>query len=308
MLRLTLGVLVLAIALSPNVWAGTVEDPEMTDLAGDARTDRLEEAGTGQPPWAEASDILAAWLTDDEAGLHATIHVADLSAIATTDAGANQDTMFFVRWQPSYNHTNDVLNRTGEWELRAEYRPQDPSAWHFWMERPCKDGDDSDGCSGEDRDIIQGLEGSVDLEASTVTITAPWWHLEHPEPGDGIFGLVASSQMVWPSWPVYTVDWDHDERDTCYRFTSLPLEPSQLEGSDRGPTGAAHGSSGAPYDPAIEDACAREANLSQMASANEEASGARSDGTDQDTSRDSPLVPGVLVVLALVAAGVLRRA
>lgn len=211
-----LGVLLASLlVLAPLGGAGTANDPELTDSAGDVRIDQPGADAAGAPPWADASDVLSAWFTDDEQGLTAHIHVADLASISTTDVGANQDTLFFVRWQPSYDHTTEVLERKGEWELRAEYRPSNDPAWHFWMERPCKDGDDTDGCAGEDRDIIQGLQGSVEMEESTVSITAPWWHLEHPRPGDGIQALVASSQMVWPSWPIYSVDWDHDERDTC---------------------------------------------------------------------------------------------
>lgn len=293
---------------APFAGAGTADDPELTDPPGDVRIDQPGGEAAEAPPWADASDVLSAWFTDDERGLTAHIHVADLASISTTDVGVIPDTMFFVRWQPSYNHSTEVLERTGEWELRADYRPMDDPAWHFWMERPCKDGDDTDGCAGEDRDILDGLDGAVDVENSTVSITAPWWHLEHPRPGDGIHSLVASSQMVWPSPPLYSVDWDHDERATCYLFASLPLDPDQLEGIDDGATGVSHGAASAPYAPSEEDACASMgATSSGPASSPNASSTADTDGAPSGRPAQIPAIGPLLTAAILSTVAVRRR-
>ena len=324
--------LTLLVLAAPLAAAGTAQQPDLTDPAGDVRVQ-----GVAPAPWADAADVRAAWFHDDDEGLHATILVEDLAAIAVTDAGLLQDTMFFVLWQPSYAEPGPVASREGEWELRADYLPLSTPSWHFWMERPCRDGVDSDGCPGADRDIIDGLPGEVDLEASTVRITAPWEHLDGPQPGDGIHGLRASAQMVWPSYPAYAVDWDTDQASsTCHLFTSLPLASKETA---EGATGSSHGREAPPEPAPGTDACeqAREAaraggeggeetgggpgqaggdggTVEHGEGASGDASvGGRKDpaaaeaGPDQGVGRATPGPPAVLVFAAACLAAALRR-
>jgi hypothetical protein len=276
-------VLVALVLLSwlPQAEAGTGSAPELQDPGADVLVDDLGlPPSVGVPaPLQDAVDLRAVWFTDDAEGLHAHVQVASLAGLAMQSPG-DPDFFWIAIWSPAYAIEDGAAARDGTWELESA------SPWHFWLERPCKDGDSFDGCTGPDRDILDGLPGSVDLEASTITITAPWRHMAGPAPGDGVHGLWATAQMSWPSYPAYSVDWDTDQGRTCYRFASLPFPASALEATDTGPTGGSNGRTALPetYDGA---GCPDSAG-SPVVPTDEDASG----GTDTDAAPASAPAPG----------------
>jgi hypothetical protein len=227
----------------PAAHAGTMGAPELVDPDKDVSVERVDQALPD--PWAAAIDLQAVWFDDDAEGLHANIKVRDLSALSNTDAGVMTDTFWIAIWTPSYAHPMELENRTGSWELRAEYRPLDTVKVHYWLERPCRDGNDQDGCAGDDRDILNGLHGTMDEATSTIRITAPWRDLGNAASEDAITGLWAAAEMVWPSYPAYSADWDVDQGNTCYRFSTVPLV---VAGKDDGPAGASDGRSAFPAE------------------------------------------------------------
>jgi hypothetical protein len=252
------GLLVLAFALLlvPSAIAGTPDAPELQDPAGDVVVDDRGLPAPNAPlpeAVADALDLRAVWFSDDADGLHAHIQVTSLAALEVGQAG-NPDFMWIAIFSPAYAVESGPAARQGTWELRAEYRPADVAlgnaAWHFWMERPCKDGRDDDGCSGADRDIQNGLRGEVDEASSTITITAPWPLMAEPQAGDGIEGLWGATGVDWPAYPVRSVDWDLDEGSQCYVFTALPLAAEPPSGQD-GPAGSSNGRAAfpQPYQP-----------------------------------------------------------
>ena len=282
---------VASLLLATPATAGTPDQPDLEDPAEDVTVHNSPVPA----PWAGAIDVLAAWIEEEPEGLRATLRLRDLPSVTRTEAGVLQDTMFFVTWQPSYQNATGAAARTGEWMLRAEYRPQDRSPWHFWMERPCLDGSDDDGCSGPQRDILDGLDGGHDMANGTVTMVAPWRHLADPQPGDGIWSLSAGAQMAWPSYPAYALDWDRDQRDVCHLFQTLPLTPERLAGEDDGPTGTSHGMVTPPEPRATEDPCpAARAALGPT-------EGAQEDGPGGGGSNGTPVGSAATFVVALGA-------
>jgi hypothetical protein len=297
----------------PAASAGTSEHPDLTDAADDVGVEPRPDTAV-PAAWYPAIDLEKVWFTDDAQGLHATIQVADLSTVERTQAG-DADTMYVAIWQAAYANKGAVAGRLGTWELRAEYRPLDPvygggPAWHFWLERPCTDGNSDDGCAGEARDILDGLQGRLDYANSTITMTAPWWDLGEVQPGDGIFGLAATAESMWPSYPIAAADWDWDEFG-CYMFTSVPTDPAAFRGNDTGATGTSAGRWGTPTARPTKDTCVHAQAVPANVTSGPPASGTESQGAPADvgpeqdygTSKAAPMpIPFLALGLAALAA------
>ncbi|MEA3137421.1 MAG: hypothetical protein QOC71_1702 [Thermoplasmata archaeon] len=299
------GILLGAVLLlaAPMVEAGSPSAPELADDAEDVMVYdlNLPPQVPLPPPLQDAIDVRGVWFADDAEGLHAYIQVADLSTLELQTTG-NPDFFWVAIWSPGYAVEDGAAARRGPWELRADYRPLDSPAWHFWLERPCRDGDSDDGCAGPDRDILDGLRGDVDVGTSTIHIVAPWSHMSEPMPGDGIQGLWASAQMTWPSYPAYSVDWDIDQADQCYRFVSLPFPPEALNATDAGALGSSNGRTAMPMAYAPKDVCQSDG----QGLASVETPGSSSSRTGGG-GRGAPGTPAVGALMAGLAAAALRR-
>lgn len=213
-------VALLTLLAFPLAHAGTPEAPELVDPVGDQQ---VQQVPAGMTAWGQGHDLVAVWFTDDAQGLHATIQVTDLAA-TMAERGVQTDAMFIVQFTLDHADKSGPGGRLGQWELRGDFAAANSEQWSYRGEGPCKDGNDADGCAGTDRDIIDSLPGTYDVASSTVTITLPWTHLGHVQPGDGIASLEATTQYVYPNYPVYTVDWDTDQRESAaYRYASVGL-------------------------------------------------------------------------------------
>lgn len=312
--------LLFTLAAMPLVSAGSPDAPELTDAAGDVMVEEYANAAEGPPlvaGVADAVDLQAAWFSDDEVGLHAHIRVADLSALQAALPVPVSDLFWIAIFSPAYQTEEGLAARPGTWELRAEFRPAEDPAWHYWLERPCKAPASNGGCAGEDRDIVDGLPGMVDEAASVITITAPWDEMAGPQAGDGIHGLWATAQADWPTYPARSVDWDTDQGTQCYTFAALPLQgpyvapPQQALGSSNGRTALPQS-----YEPA---GCASEAMdagagdpevPSADAAAGEAVAGEAADADaagSPGTGRDAPSLPAVAALMAILGLAVLSR-
>lgn len=211
-----LAIVLVALVLVPAATARSPGTPELTDVPGDQQ---LEQLPAGTTFWGEGLDLLAVWFSDTEDGVVAAIHVADLQGLMDEANSPRADAMFIARFRLDHADRSGAGGRNGEWTLRGDFQPGNSEQWSYWAEGPCLDGNDEDGCAGGDRDIIDSIPGSYDVASSTVFLTLEWEHLDVVAAGDGLVDLTASTQYVYPDWPVYQVDWDTDERETAeYRY------------------------------------------------------------------------------------------
>ncbi len=199
----------LACVLFLAVPAVATQVTSFDDPAGDPDTSGGPAVGN------DAVDILGASLAISGSDIVSTVTVADLDAVTETSTGVNADTMFIVRWNV------DEGPEAGEWTLRADYQPMATTPWSYWAEGPCRDGNDDDGCAGEDRDIIDGLEGAHDMENDTVQVRLPVERLG-PMTGQVWGDFHATAQQVWPTYPVYTSDWAYAPDGEQYTFDDPP--------------------------------------------------------------------------------------
>ena len=210
-------VALMALVSVPLAAAGTPQEPELVDAAGDVAI-QLAPA-----PWQD-SDLLAVWFDDGPEGLAVHVRIASVAGVEEAALSVQSDLIVSVRWRVEHANATGRAARDGDWEARADYQAT-PAAgsWRYWFEGPCKDGTDSDGCAGEDRDIVDDLAGQVDVASNVVTIVVPWDLLGSPVAGDRIHSIYATTQFVYPAYPAYAVDWDDDQTGSAsYSYSSRP--------------------------------------------------------------------------------------
>lgn len=163
---------------------------------GSTKQGSFWKAPCGEPTGIGAARWVTVWFTDDSDGLHATIQVEDLAGLVAESGQVESSATFVATFRLEHADKSGPGGRNGEWHLRGDYQAGSSQSWSYWGEGPCLDGDDTDGCAGEDRHIIDPLPGFHDLNNSTVTVTIPWKHLGPVTYGDKIGALEATTQFV----------------------------------------------------------------------------------------------------------------
>ncbi len=230
-----LAVIAIMLLALPLVTAGTPDDPELTDPEGDAT---LRGQGGPTPPYADAVDLVGVWFQDDAEGLAIGIRVVDLAALDGVAAGQFQ---WAARFDTSYQNASGPAARIGTWTLKAYYVAG--TGWGTMLERPCLDGDSTDGCAGNDRDITDATS-LVDVEADTVWLFADWNAMGSPIVGDGIHSLHATAQAQVPSTSTAFEDWEMDETAQCHHFLLNGTLEVRAAGTTPAQAGASNGLNG----------------------------------------------------------------
>jgi hypothetical protein len=182
-------VVALAIFAAPFSCAGSESDPEMVDPTGDV----MISPGIGVAPTpsmlADAVDIVKVWFHDETGDtISATMKMLDLNKLANTDFDPQTDVMYIIRFHTSFSERN--------YELRADYSTKN---WEYNLEIY---ESDNDGYA----DYLP-INGSADFYNSFVTFVVPLTLIENPLSGDRLTMMESTAQMVFPAYPVYSVDW-----------------------------------------------------------------------------------------------------
>ncbi len=193
------------------------------DAEGDVAVDYPPSGTPYAGPVADGVDLVGALLAQVNGTFQVTLVVKDLAALEQTAVGVQADTMLFLQWE-------EQGRLTGRWVARADYQPGNTEPWHFWIEGPCLDGDDTDGCAGGDRDIQDGLQGVVDLTGNSVTILVTADRLRGPDANASWSRFVARTDAVWPSYPMYIGDSAQDlAATTVHPFGTAPIPANASE-------------------------------------------------------------------------------
>lgn len=236
-------VLLVFLLLVPLAVAGSQEDPEIKDNAGDVRWSYIPVSPEPVPfptEHADSFDILASWFHNETpSSISVSMQVADLSVVDDFDSTPDS----FARWGTRFEMSNYVPDSRDNWWnytwIATVSLGNGPAGWRAFIAQP-----DAGGERGDER----AAEFNVDRQDSILTLTIDRADLGSPMAGDAMIKTLSlhDGQLGALDFSDQSPDGTYPSRDYVFRLdtgnaTGTPTEPPAPGPGPAEPSGPGNG-------------------------------------------------------------------